>query len=597
MKRGNLEKWKNLSACNNLLFFSQLVNELLFDYSIPSNRISTLNSHYLCIDALNAINDIDYHGVPEGTLKPIMEELYSEIKKDPVFSLSDSPLNFFVKYQHDKYVICKRVADMGYEELKKTAIAINNYYFNNDKYYFLLKERISRIVKENKPSDQPILFRLIKSLLTELVNKGYSIRYLYMMMNQLFWEPRELILSNDLIDTFFDAFSFYDNDYTVIFKVQKKQIGPLISYLDWLDYSKELPEDIQLLIEKAFLKKKSGEVFLLASRKALDPYTAAEMVTRHIEVETSVYRLYDHRYKFTITDADCIICDAKNYYKMERNIKAVEHTKTPSSKEIAESMKLASDTIQNIVRIGNYDDIISVLSAIRYHSHSLNSFSEENQLLDLWAIFETVLDIKNQKHTSDRIQQICMYLVPLLKRRYLYSLFKQLSDDIKSYNEVIFNSIIDGETVESEIVLRICEFTLLQEYKEKREQILGECRDFPLLIERISYYCESLQSPAKIHSFVEKHAERVRWQIMRIYRNRNLIIHNGSKMPYLSLLIENLHSYVDDFMAYTIHSLSQEKSIETMCQELFVKECRWNASFPRQNNGITRNQIKHILSE
>ena len=77
MKRGNLEKWSDISTCNNLLFFSQLVNELLFDYSIPSNRISTLNSHYLCLDALSAIEGIDDHGVPEGTLKPIMEELYS----------------------------------------------------------------------------------------------------------------------------------------------------------------------------------------------------------------------------------------------------------------------------------------------------------------------------------------------------------------------------------------------------------------------------------------------------------------------------------------------------------------------------------------
>ena len=36
MKKGNLEKWTKIEKCKNLLFFSQLVNELLFDYSIPS---------------------------------------------------------------------------------------------------------------------------------------------------------------------------------------------------------------------------------------------------------------------------------------------------------------------------------------------------------------------------------------------------------------------------------------------------------------------------------------------------------------------------------------------------------------------------------
>ena len=47
MKKGNLERWKNIDGCINLLLFSQLVNELLFDYSIPSNRVSTLNMNNL----------------------------------------------------------------------------------------------------------------------------------------------------------------------------------------------------------------------------------------------------------------------------------------------------------------------------------------------------------------------------------------------------------------------------------------------------------------------------------------------------------------------------------------------------------------------
>ena len=433
MKRGNLEKWDSVSDCYNLLFFSQLVNELLFDYSIPSNRISTLNSHYLCLDALSAIESIDDHGVPEGTLKPIMEELYTEIKKDPVFSSTDSPIDFFVKYQNDKYVICSRVADMGYQELKKAAIAINDCYFDDNKYFNLLKEKITRIVKDNKTDDQQTLFRLTKSLLTELMNTGYSLRYLYMMMTRLFWEPKKTIASNNAIDTFFDAFDFHLKEYTVVFKVQKNRIETLIDYLDGLDCKEELSEDIKGKVEKAFLKKKAGEAFLTVSRKGVDPYEAAERAIRLIETNASVYRLYDHRYNYSIADAECIICDDVHYYKMGKNIKAVEHTKTPSSKEIEESMNLANNAIQNSAQTGNYNDVVSVLNAIRYHSHSLDSYSEENQLLDLWAIFESVLDISN-KHTSDRIQQVCMYLVPLLKRRYLYSLFKQLSDDIKTDN-------------------------------------------------------------------------------------------------------------------------------------------------------------------
>lgn len=72
------------------------------------------------------------------------------------------------------------------------------------------------------------------------------------------------------------------------------------------------------------------------------------------------------------------------------------------------------------------------------------------------------------------------------------------------------------------------------------------------------------------------HKER---QIMRIYRNRNLIIHNGESMPYLNLLIENLHSYVDEFIEYVFISVSRGNTIKSMCQDLFIKECQWNAQF------------------
>ena len=102
-------------------------------------------------------------------------------------------------------------------------------------------------------------------------------------------------------------------------------------------------------------------------------------------------------------------------------------------------------------------------------------------------------------------------------------------------------------------------------------------RDFVNMVDNlpIEYYSNVLGTPAKVHSFVEKHAERVRWQIMRIYRNR---------MPYLSLLIENLYSYVDEFISYMIHCMANGKDINGMCQELFVKECRWNAAFPRKKS-------------
>lgn len=596
MKRGSLEQWKDISGCSNLLFFSQLVNELLFDYSIPSNRVSTLNSHYLCLDALNAIDGIENHGVPEGTLKPIMEELFSSLQKDPVF-LEETihPLSYFLKYQNEKYSTVSRVTDLSYNDLSKTAEALFTIFFKDNLYYEKLKAFIIQIITENITDKQKELFRLVKSLLTELMNHGYSLRYIYEVMNKTFWKPKENIDSPTSIARFFEAFQFDPKEYEVVFVVNKHRIEKFVGYIEDLELNDDLQPRFNTHEEKQFYNKKNRESFLTISIHALDPFSAVKNAKDMLAINASVYRLFDHNYKYNINTIGCGVYDGNDFYKVGQTISAVEHTKALSSKRIAESMNLSNRAFSSIADNYGYDDLVSILNAARFHSHSLDSISEENQLLDFWAIFEAVLDISN-KHTSDRIQQVCMYLVPILKRNYIRSLIQQLSADIRNYNEDLLKEIINETTDEDKIVESLFCFIALEDKSEDREVLLAKCNDFPLLQERIYYYTEVLASTQKVYQFVEKHAERVKWQVMRIYRNRNLIIHNAKTMPYLSLLIENLHSYVDDFLSYAIHTLAEGHDIESMCQELFVKECQWNASFQKKDRPMDEVLVKQVLS-
>ena len=595
MKKGNLDQWKDISGCNNLLFFSQLVNELLFDYSIPSNRVSTLNSHYLCLDALSAIDGIEYHGVPEGTLKPIMEELYLALQKDPVFMGAEMhPLSYFLKYQNEHYVLASRVADLSYSDLKKTASALFTKFFKGDQYYEDLRDSICEIVSKNDTGKQKDLFRLVKSLLTELMNHGYSLRYIYEVMNRNYWNSKDSIDSPDLIKRFFDAFSLDNGEYEVIFVVNRHRIEKFVSYTKGLELNDELQPRYNSHGEKQFYNKKNRESFLQVSIQALDPFSAAQSAKDMFTTNASIYRLFDHNYRYNIGTVACGVYDKNEFYKVGQSLSAVGHTKALSSKRIAESMDLSSKAFGSIAKTNSYEDLVAILNAARFHSHSLDSVSEENQLLDFWAIFEAVLDISN-KHTSDRIQQVCMYLVPILKRNYLRSLIEQLAADIRNYNEEILSEIVGEASDDDAIIAALYGFIALESRRDERNTILAKCDDFPLLQERIIYYSEVLGTTNQTYDFVEKHAERVKWQVMRIYRNRNLIIHNAKTMPYLSLLIENLHSYVDDFLSYAIHTLAEGHDIESMCQELFVKECEWAATFQRKKQPIDDALIKQIL--
>ena len=52
----------------------------------------------------------------------------------------------------------------------------------------------------------------------------------------------------------------------------------------------------------------------------------------------------------------------------------------------------------------------------------------------------------------------------------------------------------------------------------------------------------------ELKKLLVNHRKRLEWQIMRIYRNRNMIVHDGSHFPYIELVVQNLHFYVDNLI-------------------------------------------------
>lgn len=117
-------------------------------------------------------------------------------------------------------------------------------------------------------------------------------------------------------------------------------------------------------------------------------------------------------------------------------------------------------------------------------------------------------------------------------------------------------SIIDGVLAEigdeGEDIDPTEKFALLltlRENADARQKVLDALDDFPLLVYRFKFYSEEVLRTSKtIYDFLKRHEKRVRWHIMRIYRNRNMIVHNGSYMPYVDTIAENLHFYVDELL-------------------------------------------------
>lgn len=227
MKYKEPTHWNFSQDLDGLLYFSQVLNELLFDYTIDTYKPNALNAHSIVHETLTLLKKVKSKHIHKANLIPVKAELLNLFTKD----LACKALlgNKITSYKE----LIRTTSDL--DELYHTVFSLHTYLA--DKTYFekvkeLLIEKVS-IGKEK--SD---IFFLTRTLATELITYGYSKEYLYNQTNTFFFQERnDKIDSVDFIKLFLDQFNFEKEKFEVFI-----QAPPIF----W-DFRKPLQEvDIKL---------------------------------------------------------------------------------------------------------------------------------------------------------------------------------------------------------------------------------------------------------------------------------------------------------------------------------------------------------------
>lgn len=81
-----------------------------------------------------------------------------------------------------------------------------------------------------------------------------------------------------------------------------------------------------------------------------------------------------------------------------------------------------------------------------------------------------------------------------------------------------------------------------------RDELYGRLGDFYLLRYRCFSLARELGKSRSVLARLERHERKVRWQLRRLYRARNLIVHTSRSPSYVQALIENGHDYLDSIL-------------------------------------------------
>lgn len=520
-------------SLKGLLFFAQLAEELLFYRSHDSFKVPTLNFHYLCMEASIIIHEIEQGILERGNIVPIVFEFEESFKNDPIAT------SF---YGNDLNIIFDSKNDMGYyrntyKEIQKDPTCDSSIRKLKDRIVYLIEDlsRGNRYYKEAMAQIKKLVCKtdlgfeeldLIKQytriVLTELVNIGYSEEYIYSVVKDLFFNNQTHI---DDAEAAFDRFLTY-------FTLEKKTYAVYLPI-----YNSKLKEDLSsflgLKIANNVYEMFGGtpSYILRFDVESYDPECAVTYVLDNIDFCTSVTQYTKHgKQTYTYKYAEVVDKNTKEVLCLK--------SKTPP---IHRQHRIAGD-VQKIARASL---VSAVYDAISLHSSAFSSKDMKNQLLDLWTAMEVLFPIE-KKGSYSKINQIANAASTVLSCDHIRNLLIILDSKLQTiigaeYTSIIESNSILGKCPEEKLLAII----LLDEYAEQYEFLQSRLINYPLCSFNMHQYKKMFSSGKGIEQFYNRHSKRLIWQIMRIYRSRNLIIHDGSTLPFLSVILQNLHFYID----------------------------------------------------
>ena len=550
MKRSEFSHWSSEPCLQGLLFFAQSLKEMLFHYGHDSLKVSALNFNFLCVEIEETIKKIEDGVVDSGNMKPLIEELRESFKHDYVAQKllgTNFDSLFFTRNlkgeidRNSSQFFREPTSEASIKAIKRVIHYMRNIMNMNTQYYTILKDEITNTIKEFycKEDKQEQLYQLSRILITDLINRAYSKEYIYWVVNNMFCNKKHRVDDVDkILKKFWSYFDFKEKEYTIELPYWKTDLKPNLKNLQGINIKDN---------DEKFLEKFGDCIIEVEEIKAKDPYKAKMKAEYHIEFFASLWQYTNHASQIYKRVERAVVIDNENgksrAYKIKVSMNLLERENRLSIQENSQKLK---EMIHNLIAVNKiaWNDKQKLMTAIELHASALNSNEVSNQLLNLWTIIEVLIPIE-RKNSFPKINQICNVITTALNEQYILSLITQLFYDLSEYAPEVVEAQLSNVDVGKNGIEKIVAILVIKKYETVKDNILQELTSCPLLKYRIKKYSEIFSEKTQLKSYLMMHRQRISWHLIRIYRNRNMIVHDGSYFPYIDIIIQNLHHYVD----------------------------------------------------
>lgn len=553
MRFRKLSKWDDPCKQVALIYFAQILDEMLFDFSLATYKASVMNSGLLCVEALQTIDEVEAGNIKSPNVQHVTAELCTNLGKDRVAqALLPLPAEaFFAPLKNPKTPLreIRQVVEVLAEQL-----SASKYRKKNEELL------VAEICGGQSISE---VRRLARNYVTTLISIGFSQKFLQEVVLQFFYYGSNRISGPEAINDFIALFPKDKADFSVIFRVDKifENLIEAFSPLD-VQITTTLPSDIDLSKFQSFTPSGEQRIYAIVSKiSARDIYNARASAEQRLKLCSTVLSIFHHK-------------DNPNWLP-QCVVRRTEDEQCNLVTKPINSMHKCTDLVQTVARkhlqlfLSNFslelDSFAKFLRSTQLHSMALGSGTEENQILNLWIALESLVPSESKSEDVSNIEHIVGSLMPFLNFGYIERLLNNLVKDLLRWNAAATKKALKA-VPGRKFTDKLAKLIVLPDYEQVRDELEAAFRDFHLLRDRFCHFRNILASPEKLIEALDAHKLRLEWQIRRIYRTRNIIVHSGHTPGYVHPLIEHTHDYLDTVLSSLVKLASKPKLIDSVGQ-------------------------------
>lgn len=568
------ETWQYNQEMEMLFIFYQCVDELTSEHTKDTYALPLHNSMTLSYEMNEISSDLQQFGMTENYYNKyvivIIDEFLDNLKNDKILKNSiGQRLDSITK---------------GFEEAKTNPNLLKRWVnqlhqsCNIDKYLELYKIEIINLVVNSK--DKTVLIECIKRYFTSLIFVGYTREYLYVTSKRFFCNYNKTIDNKLLIKDFLDTFDCRSKKFEFLVLLDLNSIDYIDGISKNLVISKRIKK-INIEEEKAELLKDNNVEGLYKQY-----YDLSKNANKHQKISIVKYEVNSMDQYIAIDEFNThlnIIQSFSIYFKHHRLYKQIFQILLKGDGDQYVPINIPSKMLkrpyiqqENIdFRIRkilkgeslSHEAFTSLTNAITMHSEALDSENVNTLIKSLWTSLESLF---SNVGTSEVKINVIDSAVAIIQKTYFLKIMSSL-----------YSQVLESISKEDVIELNIDTFVKFIEYfsahnASSMRPLYGKLGNNLLLRTRIFRLRNDLNDGQKILKYLENHEIKIRYQLLRIQRTRNIATHLGVEMYYSNVIINHLHNYFDLMCNYLICKICNGDYVSNIAAVVFEARNDYN---------------------